>query len=115
MVKGQRSSTCPRLDPRAAMALSGRVPPKSRKFSDQSSQSHLPINSDTELPQNLGPNDLSSGTTPHAGGNLCNIENDGPLEDNEVNEALEEHQFDLSDRDSEPDVLPENMGFPEKS
>ena len=99
----------PKTIPLRRLSLSGDMADWSQ--ADQPSQTSLQIFSETELAQNVGPNDLTSGTPPHAAGNFFNIENDGQIEDNEVNEVVEVHQVNFSDRDSEPDEPPENMGM----
>jgi len=77
---------------------------------DQSSQINLQTFSETGLAKDFSPNDLPSGTILHAAGTMVNIENDLPLNNNEVKDVPEVTQLDLSDLDSEPDVPPENMG-----
>jgi hypothetical protein len=81
---------------------------------DQSSQINLQTFSETGLAKDFSPNDLPSGTTLHAAGTMFNIENNLPLNKNEVKDVPEVNQLDLSDLDSEPDAPPENMGMTAK-
>ena len=90
------------------LSLSGDMADSSR--TDKTPQSPLQIISETELARNFGSNDLLSGTAPQPAGNSCDIENEGAIQDDDANEHHEVHQFHFSDRDSDPDVVAENMG-----
>ena len=102
------TTVIPNVIPLPRLSLSGDMTDWSQ--TDQSSQINLQIFSETGLAKDFSPNDLPSGTTLHAAGTMVNIENDLPLNNNEVKDVPEVTQLDLSDLDSEPDVPPENMG-----